>query len=907
MFRKIFVLSAIALILSVFVSPISVSADEDTWWWHNDFRFEYVNNVMTITDYRGPSGSIVIPRQAPNDSYVYVIGFRAFDNANLNNVTFQSGSRVHTIADEAFRRSGVRAITFPSSLRTIGERAFEDSRLTTVTIPDRVEYISDHAFRDNPLREAHFEHTDGRDIDLGTNIFSRVAENFIITHPRNATHFGRNWYTPHSTFAVDSVEAREADWRWTTLAGNAVMITGYHPDSRLADAESIEIPSQIAGRTVRSIGNRAFDNHPYLEEVIIPDTVTRVYQRAFNNNRFLRAAYFRHGDGNAVDVHRDAFTGSHHSFTIRFPYGARGFTSPEWNGFRAEPTDVGGIWEFSPLGGGVDLMITAYNGTASVVEIPSFLDGRPVRYIGSEAFRDNNHIVEIIVPASIVHIQANAVMSAPNLRIVRLRHMHADTLDLSGHAFSGVHRDFTIIFPADATGFTSPLVGFPAEPDLIAANWEYTIAGGIATITRYLGTDQDVEIPSYIGGSPVRVIASGAFQNNDTMTRVVIPRSVNRIEANAFHNCINLNAAHLEHTNTNQFTSFSRDSFVGVALNFRLIVPDNAVGFGTNWNGYFVETESDALTLREGNFEFVIRREPVVGMAVATRDAVTITRYFGLAVDLEIPSTLGGFPVTGIGDFAFMQALTIRRVAIPASVTSIGHSAFLNASNLESATFLHPNGEGITLHANTFRYTAPNFTIIFPGTSAGFTTPFWQNWPARPQHMPNVPGQTTPGVPTVPGQFPSGTLPPSGLNNPLINTSRVLNSHDHFFTRDGEVLVAPIFRLETFPVNPHAATSYVMIRVIADILGLDWSFEPATGTATFSGYNALNQFIVMEVTINSTIMRVNGVPREVRAAVGVVPAISRDGRMFVPVAIFNEVFGVTIQWNGANQTVTVNP
>ena len=98
-----------------------------------------------------------------------------------------------------------------------------------------------------------------------------------------------------------------------------------------------------------------------------------------------------------------------------------------------------------------------------------------------------------------------------------------------------------------------------------------------------------------------------------------------------------------------------------------------------------------------------------------------------------------------------------------------------------------------------------------------------------------------------------------------------------------------------------------MVRVISDILGLDWVFNGATNTATFSGYNAQNEFIVMELTIGSTIMNVNGVSREVRASAGVVPAISRDGRLFVPVSVFQEVYGVAIQWNASDRTVTVNP
>jgi len=77
--------------------------------------------------------------------------------------------------------------------------------------------------------------------------------------------------------------------------------------------------------------------------------------------------------------------------------------------------------------------------------------------------------------------------------------------------------------------------------------------------------------------------------------------------------------------------------------------------------------------------------------------------------DLTIPSTLGGFAVTsigdsafegciglksvtipssvtGIGDFAFYGCSGLRSVAIPSSVTSIGDSAFFGCSGLKSVT-----------------------------------------------------------------------------------------------------------------------------------------------------------------------------------------------------------------------------
>ncbi len=93
---------------------------------------------------------------------------------------------------------------------------------------------------------------------------------------------------------------------------------------------------------------------------------------------------------------------------------------------------------------------------------------------------------------------------------------------------------------------------------------------------------------------------------------------------------------------------------------------------------------------------------------------------------LTIPASIGGDPVTSIGASAFLNASGVTSVTIPSSVTSIGASAFKGATSLRAVTFAGTS-QLTSIGASVFEGATSLTSITIPSTvtsieSAAFKT-----------------------------------------------------------------------------------------------------------------------------------------------------------------------------------------
>ena len=256
-------------------------------------------------------------------------------------------------------------------------------------------------------------------------------------------------------------------------------------------------------------------------------------------------------------------------------------------------------------------------------------------------------------------------------------------------------------------------------------------ADGTAVITRYKGAAVNCDIPEKLGGNTVTAIGEGAFSGKRFLRSVTIPDTVERIENEAFGNCLELK--HISFGNGLREIGWS--AFYSDYALEEAILPDSLekigkqafhfchklrnVSLGNSLNAIGTVAFGCCFSLREitipptvteipaGAFLYCYRLEKVnlpdgivkIGQA-AFQDCIR------LKLD-RLPASLETIEAQ-----AFSCCFSLREVEVPDSVRSVDSSAFSGC--LSTLTFVTTKGSYIENYAEgtfTVRYTDTGETI----------------------------------------------------------------------------------------------------------------------------------------------------------------------------------------------------
>ncbi len=303
-----------------------------------------------------------------------------------------------------------------------------------------------------------------------------------------------------------------------------------------------------------------------------------------------------------------------------------------------------GDFEYKVLNGTAE--ITAYNGSATELTIPSELGGCEVTSIGKNAFKNNTSIKNLTIPDSVKKI--------------------------GDSAFS------------------------------MCKLTSLTLGDGVTTIE--LQAFMGCPLTSITFGNNLRVIGDKTFVACK-LTNIAIPDGVIRIGMNAFQNCANLASV----TIPDSVTSIGGSAFNKTKLyadqKDSVVYVD---GWVCGYNGKMPENTS--LVFKDGtrgiadsaflasNLESVTIPDSVTNTGVAVfnkcKSLKSVTIGNGLqSINKEtfldctsLTDVTIGNSVTSIGDSAFYNCSSLASITIPDSVTEIGDKAFSICSSLESVT-----------------------------------------------------------------------------------------------------------------------------------------------------------------------------------------------------------------------------
>ena len=621
---------------------------------------------VTITKYNGEAKTVVIPSELGGKP-VTEIGIFAF--ALCDSLT---------------------EVTIPEGVTSIGNAAFSGcSSLTEVTIPKSVTSIGDSAFYNcDALKTVYYggSQTDWGKISIGSDNDPLLKAEIICA-------------------------IQESNGFAYTVTGDEATITGY-----TGSAKNLVIPSELGGKPVTAIGEKAFEGYKNIVNIYIPKTIKAIGEDAFldvfdRNRSNLFVCYQRtKNEWGEIEIQKG-------NDEIDLPD-----NSVTEDGRILLPKyecNLSGDMVYQASDDAATLV--HYFGSDSKVNIPAELGGKPVTEIGEFAFTNCSGLTKVTIPEGVTSIGAGAFQSCGSLTEVNIP-KSVETIgngafgfcssltkvtipegvtSIKDSAFANCSRLTEVTIPKSVTSIgerafyqcealTTVHYGGTQEDwdalkntidngnnPLLNANiicaiqesngFAYTVTGDEATITGYTGSAENIAIPSELGGKPVTAIADKAFYGYKT-PNIYIPKTIKAIGEDAFARTV------------------SSDKF-------RFICYE---GTENEWANIAIQKGNEELDPKYADDTpwFRLYECNLSGDMVyqASDDAATLARYFGADSKVDIPAELGGKPVTSIGEYAFVYCNSLTEVTIPEGVTSIGEWAFEGCSNLTKAII----PEGVT-------------------------------------------------------------------------------------------------------------------------------------------------------------------------------------------------------------------
>ena len=589
-----------------------------------------------------------------------------------------NGSPVIGIADRAFvDNDTIDGISIPKSIKEIGYRAFFGcDNLTSVTFEkgSELKFIDEGAF-------ANCASLERIAMPIKVSVIPNGAFKDCISLKEVSLQKG---VTEIKTEAFKGCTALT-----NIIVPETITTLGYNV---FADCTSLVCVSFSNTKTLSSIGQNTFYNCSSLSKVIIPDSVVHIGANAFANCTSLLDVSI---PKNVQQIHSTAFTNCRKLVHIRnlstqslvlgdFEYELAKDTKTGFN--TSIKYDESGVIVY--VKNNVNYVI-GYVGDSTVLDMSSLEN---VEEIYPNAFIGRN-FTKIVIPECVKKIGENAFSNCADLNDVQFAG-NSQLTEIGAQAFSGCQMLFSFTLPENVTSIgvnafynCIRLVNFrnlASKVDIgsIKNNLEFEcVTDKTTAFTNEIVVDGDLTLlkagtktylMAYTGvatqldlfDKQITNIYSYAFNNNDTLQRIVLPANLKGIEESSFKACSLLT----------EITIPSAVESIGLYA-FADCINLTTVNF---------DVDSNLSLISIGAFENCSKISAItIPKSVQKID----NRAFNGCEKLSTLEFENGSTLKTIGEEVFYNCITLSSLSVPNSVTNIGDYAFYNCKGLTQINF----------------------------------------------------------------------------------------------------------------------------------------------------------------------------------------------------------------------------
>lgn len=527
--------------------------------------------------------SITIPKSLKNTTESWEYGgdgkYSIFKGCNnLTNVTLEAG--MTELPNGLFANTtGITTVTIPDSVTKIKDSAFENCKgLEKITIPDSVKEICTNAFKGcSSMTEVSLS----KNLEsLGSTVFCDCTALTTVEIPKSLVNVATLTfiYDSKGTFS-GCVNLKKASFEaGTTAVPACLFFKSYIEQVTIPDTvtkigneaflhcENLQWVKIAEGSKLKNIGAGAFSYDTKLDSIDLPDTVTNIEVNAFAGCSSLSEIKL---PNMIKQIDENAFLDCDKISSINIPKSIIDYSLDDSNWLKNYSIKLGKIFgksegvndtlkKVSFEDGVTDLTYQVCSGLAGLenVEIPD-----SVTKIHDSAFYDCPNLKQIVIPDSVTSIGSSA-FGKTGLTSVTIPD---SVTEMSKSIFEECTQLSSVKLPAKLTTIPGrTFYGCSALkniefPDSVTEISESAFTNsGLESIVlsdniRYVGEyafRNCTSLSNITFGTGVNVINPYTFDSCNSLTNVTIPYSITAIRNNAFSNCDTLADVNIPGTTT---------------------------------------------------------------------------------------------------------------------------------------------------------------------------------------------------------------------------------------------------------------------------------------------------------------------------------------------------------------------